>query len=164
MTALAKQNMLRMETRAKFPYLIEITRENEEEEIEVYRYANCDEDIEFEDNGETKTFNASYFELKPPARTANKIENGSISISAVDQTWIEKIRTTQKPATIRFLAVIQYNNGSVDSVEAIEDMEFILRNAKWNEVAISFDMIFDEKMEEQIPPDTMTIQKCPIVA
>jgi hypothetical protein len=153
----AEQQIARMSTHAKFPYLIKITNYIDYETAEIYRYANADEDITY--GGEV--YHASIFSIDPPKKDGSKIGEAALSISAVDQQWIIKIRTTQIPASIQFVATIVYNDGNISGVEAIEEMDFALRGAQWNQDTISWSMSFDENMAILVPPDKATAQKAP---
>jgi hypothetical protein len=157
MTQYARQQMVRSQTHAQFPYLIKIIRYIDEINTEYFRYVNSDEDLVYE--GETYT--GSTFVLDPPDKEGSKIGNAQITISAVDQFWIEKIRTTQIPPRIIFVAGIVYNNGVISGIEKIEQFEFTLRNAQWNEHLISWVMSFDENMQIRVPCDRATSQKVP---
>jgi hypothetical protein len=137
MLPFSQLQIARKRTHAKFPYLIEITHPD----YGVFRYANADEMVMCDGNN----YQPATFSIQPPERNGGKIGNASLSISAVDQFWIEKIRGTQKPADIRFIAVIVYDkdNGEV-VVEPLEENRFTLRKASWNETAITWEMIFDD--------------------
>jgi len=153
----AKQQILRSKTSAKFPFLIEITHEV----YGTYRYINADTDIVFEGN----TFEASSFSILPPKKDGSDISNATLSISDIDQTWIEKIRSTQKRACIRFIAAFIYNNEGTMMIEALEDMEFQLVNASWGDTGtISWSMVYDTIMDINIPCDTATFSKVPGVS
>jgi hypothetical protein len=157
MTDKAEQLIARMETYAKFPYLIKITPPMFD--VSLY-FSNSDENIDY--NGDT--YKAAYFTIDPPDKDGSKIGDATLTISAVDQFWIEKIRTTQIAAKIKFLAVIVYNDGVVSGVEPIEDMDFTLRAVNWNEDTITWSMVFDENMAIRVPCDKATALKCPGVA
>ena len=153
LSAYAKQQILRTKTRAMFPYLIEVIHDD----FGTLRYANSDSDIEY--NGET--FQASSFSIDPPDKEGGKIGDATITISAIDQFWIEKIRSTNKYAHMRFIAVIKYDKSGKVIVEPIEDYEFTLKNASWNDVSIQWEMIFDDTMNIIVPCDRATAQKVP---
>jgi hypothetical protein len=156
MTNKAEQLIARQETYAKFPFLIRVVHET----FGTFRYANSDKDITY--NGDV--YQAAYFTINPPDRDGNEINNGTLTISAVDQFWIEKIRTTQTAAGITFIAVIQYDDGVISGIEPIEEMDFTLRAANWTEDAITWEMVFDENMAIVVPCDRATTLKCPGVA
>ena len=153
----AKLEMEKMVTRAKFPYLIEVTYNKNDGTSEILRYANSDEDKTFEGH----TFNAGYFTMQLPQKTTSGFTDAKINISAIDHTWIEKIRNTSKRATIRFVAVIEYENGGSESIEPIEDMEFVLTNATSDGTTIQWTMKFDELMEMQMPYEECNDRVCP---
>jgi hypothetical protein len=142
-----------METYAKFPYLIEVTHPA----FATFRFANSDEDIIYEG----QKYESAYFTIDPPDRDGSKIGDGQLTISAIDQLWIERIRTIQTAAKIKFLATIAYDDGVVSGVEPIEEMEFTLRIANWNENTITWAMVFDENMAIRVPCDRATALKCP---
>lgn len=166
MTNKAKQLAVRMETYAKFPYLIEIKYENANGNEIIERYANCGEDVEFTDSdGETKTFYSAYFKIKPPSRSNSSISNGTFTYTVVDQTWITKIRQCKKRAKIRFLACIIYDdNNNIQTVEKIDDINFTLTKCSWNEKTVQWVMMFDDRMNLNIPVDTATIRKVPALS
>ena len=158
----AKLEMEKTLTRAKFPYLIEITyRYNDDTEEsphrDILRYANSDENITFENN----TYNAGYFTMQLPQQTTSGFTDAKITISAIDYTWIQRIRETNKRSYIRFVAVIDYDDNGTETVEPIEDMEFVLTNATSDGTAIQWTMKFDDLMELQIPYDECNDRVCP---
>lgn len=155
MTNKAKQLSVRLETYAKYPYLIEINHED----YGTFRYANCDENIEYLGN----TYLSGYFEVTPPERKDNSIGDAKLTISAIDQEWIYKLRNTQKRAIIKFLAVIVYDDDmNVEQVEPIDELDFVLTKATWDgEFAIQWDMSYDEGMGIVVPCDKATSQKVP---
>jgi hypothetical protein len=153
MTNYAQREIARRNTQAKFPILIKI----EHEELGNFYYANSDQNILYEN----QTYLASVFSLKPPDRDGDEVGNAQITISATDQTWIQRIRSVQKPATLHFMAVIQYDNSGNIQLEKLEENSFVLRMASWNETTISWDMIFDENMSILLPAEDCTALTCP---
>lgn len=153
MTPSAKKEILRMKTQAKFPYLIKIVHED----LGTFRYANCDDEIEYNN----ETYEPAYFTVRRGARSEGSIANAELSLSAVDQEWIVKIRSTQKRAKLYFVAAIIYGNPI--EVEPIEIEEYGLKVASWNDLEISWEMIFDENMDVLIPSDVATSSKNPAV-
>ena len=147
-----KQQILRHETQAKFPYLIEITTELDG----VFHYANCDDSIEYEGN----VYEGAVFNITPPEENESEIGNGKLTISSIDQQWIEKIRRNKKRSIIRFLACIDYEEGE-RYIEPIEDTEFKLSLVDWNESTITWTMLFDDDLSILIPCDSATAQTTP---
>ena len=146
--------MLVQKTRAKFPYIIEIVNED----LGVFRYANSSKNVTFEGN----MFTAGLFSVTPPERTTTSISNAKLSISCVDQTWIDKIRRTQKRSSCRFIATIIYDTDNDTTIcEAIEDNSFTLTSASWDDSNISWDMEFDDRMTVLVPVDIGSSQNCP---
>ena len=140
------QNLLvQNDVPASFPFLIEIWKPSEPSNIE--RYVNASEDKTFEEH----TFTASYFTVQPPEKTESGVKDATITLSTIDQTWIEKVRTTQERYKIRFVAVIDYDDDGTESIEALDDITFTLTNATWAETTIQFSMKFDEGMNINVP-------------
>lgn len=156
LSAYAKQQMLRMETQAMFPYLVEITVPNDTEN-EIYRYANTSEDVIFEDN----TYTASCFKITPPEKTESTIKDAKITISAIDNFWIEKIRETSTRCSIRFVAIIQYEKDNSKYIEKIDDINFMLTNASWTESTIEWTMKFDDRLDVKVPCQKLSSFICP---
>jgi hypothetical protein len=105
-------------------------------------YTNASENITFEGN----VYSASAFSIQPPDRDGAKIGDAVLTMPAVDQVWPEKIRGTQKPAKLRFIAAIVYVEGSVAGIEPLEENSFTLREADWDEISVSWSVRFDEGM------------------
>lgn len=149
----ARREMARRNTQARFPLLIEITGGD----LGDFYYANSDQDIAFGGH----TYLASVFSLEPPDKDGDKIGNARITISAVNQEWIQRIRSTQKPAGLRFIAVILYGDNGNLQIEKLEENSFVLRSASWNEIAISWDLVFDENMAILLPSEDCSALTCP---
>lgn len=145
MNSKSKKEILRQQTQAKFPYLIEITTPDGE----ITRYCNSDEDIEFE--GEV--YKASFFYITPPKETNGVLSDTTISISAIDQQWIKKIRKYKEKSFIRYIAVIMYEENGTSYIDPCEDNTFILSKATWNDLTITWTMTLDDVMSIQIPCD-----------
>lgn len=162
---LSRQAKLEMEktvTRAKFPYLIEITyRYSDDTESnphrDILRYANADENKTFQG----QTYNAGYFTVQPPQKTQKGFSDARIGISAIDQSWIERVRNTDKRATIRFVATIEYDSNGTEVIEPIEDMSFVLTNATTDGTVLNFTMKFDELLDIKIPYEECNDRVCP---
>lgn len=139
------QNLLvQNDVPASFPFLIEIWKPSDPSNIE--RYVNASEDKEFEEH----VFTASSFSIQPPEKTESGVKDATISISTIDQTWIEKVRTTQERYKIRFVAVIDYEDEE-EVIEPLDDIIFTLTNATWAETTLQFTMKFDEGMSINVP-------------
>lgn len=150
---LAKKEILRMQTQAKFPFLIKIVHED----LGTFRYVNSDDSVVYEN----ETYEPAFFSIRRGARSEGTIQNAELTLSAIDQEWIVKIRTTQKRAKIYFVAAIIH--GTPDVVEPIEIEEYTLQTASWNDLQITWEMIFDENMDVLIPSDIATSSKNPAV-
>jgi hypothetical protein len=91
-------------------------------------------------------YNAASFSVKPPDIDGARYGNATLTISAIDQFWIERIRSTQIPAKLQFIAAIVWDEANVMGIEALEENSFTLRAASWDELSISWELSFDERM------------------
>lgn len=150
-TALA----LAQETRARFPYLIHIHNDDYGD----FWYANSDKSIDFEGH----TYQSACFSLTPPERTTTGISNATLTISAINQEWIYKIRQTQKRSSMEFIAAMVYDSAKTGDVicEPIEENRFTLTSASWNEENITWEAVFDDTMSIQVPCDDGSAQTTP---
>ena len=155
----AKLEMEKTLTRAKFPYLIEITYYKNDNTSEIFRYANADDDKTFENH----TFTAGYFTMQLPEKTQSGITDAKISISAIDQTWIQRIKEADKKkrSKIRFVASIDYEDNNTETLESIEDMEFELTNATTEGSVIQWTMDFDPLASVKVPCEECNDRVCP---
>jgi hypothetical protein len=153
MTNFVKKQLAAQKTAAAFPYLIKITHD----EFPDMLYVNASQNITYAGD----IYNAASFAIQPPDRDGSKIGDATLTISAVDQVWIEKIRATQKPAKLQFMAVMVYEEGAVSGIEPLEENQFTLRNVSWNDLAITWSMSFDENMAVLAPVDTCAAQTTP---
>lgn len=156
MTNRAKLEMLRMETQAKYPYLIEITTPDGT----VYRYANCDSDKVLNDN----TYEAAFFIPNPPEVKDGEVSDASITISAIDMNWIARIRENEERSTIKFIAAISYDENGNEVIEELEARTFTLTVTDWTQRTIDWQMVFDLLSEIQMPVDDCNKFICPGVA
>ncbi len=147
LSAKAQSYVAARNTPAKFPFLIKI--EHEDDKDFPMRFVNSDKDVTYE--GEI--YYAASFAIDPPDRNGSKIGDATLTISAIDQFWIQKIRENQKPATITFKAVIQMDNNGVEQIETLEEIDFTLRAVRFNEYSITWTMLFDENLSINIPCD-----------
>jgi hypothetical protein len=138
MNAIVQKQIASQRTDAKFPYLIRITHH----EYPDMLYANASEAITYAGD----VYAAASFTIDPPNHDGAKTGDATLTISAVDQVWIQKIRATQIPAKLQFKAVIVYEDGAVTGIEPLEENEFTLRNVSWNELTLQFSLVFDERM------------------
>jgi hypothetical protein len=156
LSAKVQKLLARQRKVARFPYLIKIDHDDDPQF--PFYFVNADENITFQG----RIYNAASFSIDPPSRDGDKIGDATLTISAIDQFWIQKIRSTHKPARLLFMAVIVY--GEHDVIEGIEPMEeigFTLRVARFNEISVTWTMVFDERMSIQVPADTCNAMTTP---
>jgi hypothetical protein len=138
LTARAKMEMARREKHAEFPFLISI----EHEDFGTFYYANSSYTITYQG----QVYQSATFSINPPDQDGSKVGNASLTISDVNQTWVQKIRSTKKTAKIHFIAGIQFNNDGHVQFEVIEENTFTLRLATYNGVLVTWEMEFDLTM------------------
>ena len=152
-SAYAKQQILRTNTQSMFPYLIEIHHED----LGTFYYINASEGLTWDD----KYFYPVCFSIQPPEYNSTGLSNATLTMTAIDQEWIMKIRSTNKRAKIRFLAVmINSKEGEVE-VEVLENIEFVLTSVSWNEIAITWTMEVEQTIQTQIPLHVADSITCP---
>ena len=152
------QNLLvQTDVPASFPFLIEVWKPSDPTNIE--RYVNASEDKVYDEH----TFTASSFKVQPPEKTESGIKDAQITISTIDQTWIEKVRNTNERYKVRFLAVIDYDDDGTETIEPFDDITFTLTNATWQETTIQFTMKYDEGMSINVPCQRLDKFVCPAV-
>jgi hypothetical protein len=134
-SAKARQELARREKHALFPYLIHI----EHEDFGSFYYANSSDSITY--NGHV--YEAATFSIDPPDRDGSKIGNALITISDVNQLWVQRIRSTRKTAKIHFVAGIKYSDNGQIRFEILEKNSFTLRLATYNGVIVTWEMEFD---------------------
>lgn len=153
-TAMSQARMLRLDSMARFPYLMEIITASGE----VTRFANTDDEVEWDN----QTYYPCSFNIVAPDVKENSVGNGNITMSAIDQTLIMAVRKQQEKLRIRFVAVIEYEDDfAIDTIEAMEDTEFKLANVTWDDLTISGTLIFDDLMDVNLPCDVSNSQNCP---
>lgn len=155
MTNLVQSKLVKTEIQASFPYLIEIWQKNDTAKKNCYRYANSSSDKIFENN----VFAAAYFKCTPPEKTDSGVKDAKITISNIDMEWIEKIRDFNADSdrySIRFVAVIDYDDNGEEYIETLDDITFTLANADWNESTIEWTMKFDEWLDIKLPCQKFT--------
>lgn len=157
MTSLVQSKLVKTEIQASFPYLIEIWKSSDTDKSDVMRYVNSLEDKTFEGN----TFTAGYFKVSPPEKTDSGIKDAKITMSAVDQTWIVKIREADERYRIRFVAAIDYEDDGTEYIEKLDDITFTLTSATWNETTIEWTMKFDEWQDIKVPCQKLSQFICP---
>lgn len=156
MTELAKQQILRQELHAKFPYFIKI----EHPDYGVFYYVNSDEDLEYDSN----LYTACTFSVQPPEKSESKIGDAKLNFSSIynNREWIKKIRETVKRGKITVCAAIIYTAENViEGIEPVYNTEFSLTDVSWDEETLSWTMKFDEGMDIVMPCDKLDEIICP---
>ena len=151
-----KQQISRTQTQASFPYLIEISHED----LGIFRYVNMDRVLTWEGNEDQP----ACFSIQPPQYSSKGISSAQLTITAIDQEWIIRIRETSKRASIRFIAAFVDTKEDGLQIEPLEDMYFTLTKANWTEISITWEMETKTVLQTQVPIQTADACSCPGVA
>ena len=150
MTTKAQHEMLAQATQAKFPYLIHISHKT----LGDWYYCNSGDSIEF--GG--RTYRPSLFSIESPEKTSTSMKDTRLTLSVVDteeDDWIANIRNS---GNTRFememtATILYYDDDAKPVVEEIEKNSFVLTNASWDGVSVSWAVVFDENMSILVPVD-----------
>jgi len=153
LSARAQKQIAEQKKHATFPYLIQVIQQNYPDMF----FVNGSDNVSYRGD----IYNAASFSIQPPEVEGAKIGNATLTISAVDQYWIQRIRETQIPAELRFIAVMVDDENGASGIEALEENSFTLRAAQWDEAVISWEMSFDERQGYIITSVKCTPQVAP---
>lgn len=145
-----KKELLKNRKTSLYPYLVHINNED----FGDFYFTDYYNSVTYDE----KTYESANFQITPSERTQSGIGNAQFSFSVVDQKWIEKIRNTQKRSTINVISVIIYDD---NTVEPIEENNFVLTSINWDESSAIWDMVFDDRMDILIPCDVINGLNCP---
>ncbi len=148
-----KQQILKMNTSAKFVKLLLIEYTDNQGNVTLYRYCDCDNNVTVTENGVTVTYEPYSFKIKNGEKNDTSIGNGSLTLSAVDQLWIGNIRNTRQKIFATVKDAVVYTQNGTEATEVIEEISYRLKNANWNEENIQWTMLFDEKNDIIVPCD-----------
>lgn len=157
-SAKAAQQMLRLSSKAYFPILLEI--ESAVFAGGVMRLVNNETDLEY--NG--YTYRAASFRFTPPKYSDKKMGNATLSISTINQEVIVAIRSMTERASARVVAAFYFDDAGVLTFESMEEWTFQLAKVSWGDIVATWEMIYDDVMENVAIADRLTPQKCPALA
>lgn len=132
--------------------------------------------IEGQDNGHLRLINSTAavryknkkyipcsFQVSLPSEDGKKIGNASVSISAIDQTIIEVIRSLRSSPR----AVIEDFFTKIDEdrflFSKIGHYEFEMNSVSWDEKAAKWNLIFDPVSQSTVPRALGTKTRCPSI-
>ena len=150
MTTKALHEMLRQDTQAKFPYLIHISHKT----LGNWYYCNSGESIAF--NGHT--YKPALFSIESPEKTSTSMKDTRLTLSIVDSEgddWIANIRNS---GNTRFememsAVILYYDDSALPVVEELESNSFVLTEASWEDISVSWNVVFDDNMNLLVPID-----------
>lgn len=160
-----KQQILRQQMHASFPFLIKITWGNGE----VTRHCNADNDIEFQKDGESQsyTYSACVFSVARPSASESGYGTGTFKFSRLgdNSNVIRILRQTSERATIEIVGAIIYAEGQSEIIEDIYDVEYYLTKPTWGDDSdITFTLKLDDNLDLQMPCDTLDEITCAGIA
>ena len=168
LTNKGKQQVLREQMHAMFPFFIKIDWRNGT----VSRFVNTDEDMDFDEYDvetgtyNTETYQAYTFSLNLPESTDRGYGTGSLKLSRLNdnENMIALLRNLEngKLPIIEITGAIIYSEGqTIDELEVIYDSEYYLTNPTWgDDTDISFTVKIDEGLDIQMPCDTLNELTC----
>ena len=167
LTNKGKEQILRQQMHASFPFLIKIDWKNGQ----VSRFINADEDVEYEEYDEgtdttsTETYEAYTFSLTIPESSNKGYGTGTLNLSRLNDNTniigiIRSLPIGQRP-TIEVKGLIVYTDNSVEEIETIYDSMFYLTKPSWG---VGTDVVFtvktDEGLDIQMPCDVLDETTC----
>ena len=155
----ALQQIFKLTTTAMFPALLKVTYVIDGV-TNYLRLVNNTVDMIF--GGET--YKAFCFEYQPPKQSDSRMGNGSLSLSCIDQEVIEIIRAITDRAHAEIVAAFYFSEDGTTYFEGIEDWNFELSSVTWDGTVATWQMIYDERMDNIVPTAKMSAQRCPGVA
>ena len=144
----SKNKITKQNVDARFIHLVDVWHED----VGHFLYTDSDEEIFYDG----QTWGKYDIDVVRPEVTSTGVSNGSISISSVDQTWIERIRNLNAvPGNERFKArligIMEYEEGNETVQECLFDENYMLSDANWDGTTLSWTMIYDDNWAINIP-------------
>ena len=169
LTNKGKEQILKQQMQASFPYLIKIDWRNGT----VSRFINADNDIQYEEYDENtdtvslETYEAYTFGLILPESSDKGYGSGTLNLSSLNDNTniiglIRSLPIGHRPI-IEIKGLIIYSEDVSDEpeIETIYDRMYYLSNPSWGEgTDIRFVVKPDEGMDVQMPCDTMNEMTC----
>jgi hypothetical protein len=148
LSATTRAELYASETGSVLPVLLEITHG-----VAGYsnplRIANNTEDLSYGGY----TWLSFPFRFDPPDQSEDSsIANARITICAVDQQLAAILRSTSTPATVRAVATFYHDDGTL-VFEQIAAWTFTLRNVTGNAETITADLIYEDRLDNEVPVD-----------
>lgn len=104
-----------------------------------------------------------FFEFTPPNEDGKKINNASISISAIDQSIVQVIRGLRTPP----IAIIENFFSRIDNdrflFSKLGHYEFAMTSVQWDEKTAKWTLVFDPVSQTTVPRALGTKTRCPSI-
>lgn len=156
MNATAVKELLRLNSNLKLVTLLAITYTTPSRTEETVYYNNSERNIVYN----SKTYEPYDFMITPATYTESSVTDGSLTLSAIDQVWIEKIRNMPTRPYLTMTYLLIYGDKE-DKYDVLEEMTYLLNSANWNDTSIQWSMLYDDKMNLIFPCDKGTVDKIP---
>jgi hypothetical protein len=149
LTLAMRQQLFKRSTAALYPILLEID------------HADMAAPVFLVNNTETLTYGGDAylpfaFRLDPPDETEDSITGGRLTIDAVDQSLIENIRSLSTSPTLVFKAMFYYDASGVVTFEPLASWEFTMRNVTYDVSVISAELVYEDRLDNQMGPIEMS--------
>lgn len=94
------------------------------------------------------------FRFDPPdVLESGQVANARLTISAVDQQIAAIIRSTSVPPTVRAIAMYYSDETGSTVFEPIAAWDHILRKVSGNDESISAELIYEDRLDNEVPGD-----------
>ena len=156
LTTAMKTALFSQYTGASLPILIELEHAYSGISSPIYL---CNNNVSLVYGG--NTYLPYAFRFDPPDTTQDNVTNARLTIDATDQTIIEVIRSvTIAPIVIARAMFYLNSNGSI-TFEEIIPWRFTLRNISYDINTISGELIYEDRLKNQMGPIEFTSRTAP---
>jgi hypothetical protein len=156
LTVASKTSLYSQSAGASLPILISISHTYVGASSPVYL---CNNNVSLVYGG--NTYLPFAFTFDPPDTTQDGIANARLVIDATDQSIIEILRSVTASPVITVRAMFyESSNGSV-VFEELVPWQFTLKNVVYNINTISGDLIYEDRLQNQMGPIEFTTRTSP---
>lgn len=100
------------------------------------------------------------FTVDYPGETEDTITNARLTIDATDQTIVAAVRSLTNPPTVTAKAMFFPDDG-LGTFEVLIPWTYTLRHVSFNASSVSGDLIYEDRLDNQMGPIRMTAQVAP---
>lgn len=158
MTPLGKQKLVRSTTNARILNLVEITYKDTNGTLQTKRYTNTEKDITYNNN----VFESYNFTVVPSSVNDSSITDGTFTLSVVDRLWTSIARQLSEKPKLHLMIILEYfDSNNVSVYELLDENTYTLSKLSWNDVTLTWTMVYDDKQNVIVPCDIGTVYKIP---